>query len=205
MAADINRDVFVNCPFDNQYRSFFYAIVFTVIRSGFVARCALETDNSADNRFDKICQIIKECRYGIHDISRTEADGNPPLPRFNMPLELGVFLGAKKYGGPAHRSKSCIIFDREPYRFQRFISDIAGQDIHAHGGDTRRLITELAMWLRTQSRDQKVPGGIAIADEFETFNAVLPAIYAARQLHPSEVTFGDYNEVVVEYLTIGAS
>lgn len=119
MAADINRDVFVNCPFDSQYRSFFYAIVFTVIRSGFVARCALETDNSADNRFDKICQIIKECRYGIHDISRTEADGNPPLPRFNMPLELGVFLGAKKYGGPAHRSKSCIIFDREPYRRQR--------------------------------------------------------------------------------------
>ncbi|SCB46994.1 hypothetical protein [Rhizobium multihospitium] len=205
MAAGVNRDVFVNCPFDAQYRDFFYAIVFTVIRSGFVARCALETDNSADNRFDKICQIIKECRYGIHDISRTETDGNPPLPRFNMPLELGVFLGAKKYGGPAHRSKSCIIFDREQYRFQRFISDIAGQDIHAHGGDTRRLITELATWLRTQSRDQKVPGGIAIAEEFESFNAVLPDIYAARQLHPSEVTFGDYNEVVVEYLTAGVS
>ncbi|MDI5929424.1 hypothetical protein [Rhizobium leguminosarum] len=150
--------------------SLFFAIVFTVIRSGFVARCALETDNSADNRFDKICQVIKECRYGIHDICPSEADGNPPLPRFNMPLELGVFLGAKKYGGPAHRSKSCIIFDREPYRFQRFISDIAGQDIHAHGGDTRRLITKLAMWLRMQCRDQKVPGGIAIADEFETFN-----------------------------------
>jgi hypothetical protein len=201
MAADTNRDVFVNCPFDDQYREFFYAIVFTVIRSGFVARCALETDNSADNRFDKICQIIKECRYGIHDISRTEPDGEPPLPRFNMPLELGVFLGAKKYGGPAHRTKSCIIFDRQQYRFQRFISDIAGQDIHAHGGDVRRLITELAMWLRTQSRDSNVPGGIAIANEFETFNAALPDIYAARQLDPSEVTFGDYNAVVVQYLT----
>jgi hypothetical protein len=201
MAADTNRDVFVNCPFDDQYREFFYAIVFTVIRSGFVARCALETDNSADNRFDKICQIIKECRYGIHDISRTEPDGDPPLPRFNMPLELGVFLGAKKYGGPRHRSKSCIIFDRQQYRFQRFISDIAGQDIHAHGGDVRRLITELAMWLRTQSRDLNVPGGIAIANEFETFNAALLDIYAARQLDPSEVTFGDYNAVVVQYLT----
>ncbi len=197
----MNRDVFVNCPFDDEYRSFFYAIVFTVIRSGFVARCALETDNSADNRFDKICQIIKECRYGIHDISRTETDGNPPLPRFNMPLELGVFLGPQKYGGSAHRSKSCIIFDREQYRFQRFISDIAGQDIHAHSGDVRRLITELAMWLRTQSRDPNVPGGIAIADEFESFNAALPDIYAARKLDPSEVTFGDYNTVVVQYLT----
>ena len=29
----------------------------------------------------KIQQIIEECRYGIHDISRTEAAGDPALPR----------------------------------------------------------------------------------------------------------------------------
>jgi len=57
------------------------------------------------------------------------------------------------------------------------------------------------MWLRTQSRDPNVPGGIAIANEFEIFNAALPDIYAARQLDPSEVTFGDYNAIVVQYLT----
>ena len=94
MAAE-NRDVFVNCPFDTDYRPLFNAIVFTIIRSGFRARCALEADNAAENRFDKICKIISECRYGVHDISRTEVDGNPPLPRFNMPLELGLFLGAE--------------------------------------------------------------------------------------------------------------
>jgi hypothetical protein len=199
--ASTNRDVFVNCPFDSEYKAFFNAIVFTVIRSGFVARCALETDNAADNRFDKICQIIKECRYGIHDISRTETDGAPPLPRFNMPLELGLFLGAKKYGGTAHRQKSCIIFDRERFRFQRFISDISGQDIHSHHGDIRTLITELATWLRAQSGDQKVPGGRAIAEEFELFTTALPTICDARRLHVDEVTFGDYNTIVVQYLT----
>jgi len=103
-----NRDVFINCPFDAEYKQLFYAIVFTVIRSGFRARCALETDDASENRFAKICSIIKDCRYGVHDISRTEADGNPPLPRFNMPLELGVFLGAKSYGGPAQKNKRCI-------------------------------------------------------------------------------------------------
>jgi hypothetical protein len=199
--AGENRDVFVNCPFDVEYRQFFYAIVFTVIRSGYVARCALETDNAADNRFDKICRIVGECRYGIHDISRTEVDGNPPLPRFNMPLELGVFLGAKKYGGAKHRNKSCIIFDREQYRFQRFISDIAGQDIHSHLGDIDRLIVELATWLRAQSGDVHVPGGVALSAEFTAFNLTLPAIYAARQLDPAEVTFGDFSAVVVQYLT----
>ena len=148
-----NRDVFINCPFDAEYKPLFYAIVFTVIRSGFRARFALETDDASENRFAKICSIIKDCRYGVHDISRTEADGNPPLPQFNMPLELGVFLGAKSYGGPAQKNKRCIIFDRERYRFQRYISDIAGQDIHSHEGSEQKLIEELATWLRDQSRN----------------------------------------------------
>lgn len=198
--AEPNRDVFVNCPFDLEYKVLFNAAVFTIFRSGFVARCALETDDAAVNRFDKICRIIGECRYGVHDISRTEVDGDPPLPRFNMPLELGMFLGAKKYGVVKHRSKSCIIFDREPHRFQRYISDIAGQDIHAHGGDRRTLIIELATWLRRQSRDRNVPGGVAIAAEFDAFTAVLPQILNERGLDPAEVTFGDYAAIIVEYL-----
>lgn len=197
-----NRDVFVNCPFDALYRPLFYAIVFTIIRSGFRARCALEADNAADNRFDKICKIIAECRYGVHDISRTEVDGDPPLPRFNMPLELGVFLGAKKYGNMRQKEKSCIVFDREQYRFQRYISDLAGQDIHAHGDDSGKLIVELAAWLRIHSGDNKMPGGVVIGEEFAAFQAELPAIYAARQLDPAEVTFGDYNAIVVQYLTV---
>ena len=196
----MERDVFVNCPFDEDYRLLFNAAVFTIIRSGFRARCALETDNAADNRFEKICQIVKECRYGVHDISRTEVDGEPPLPRFNMPFELG---GAKKYGGPKHRQKSCIIFDRERYRFQRYISDIAGQDIHAHNADSRTLIRELATWLRAQSHDANIPGGVAIADEFAAFTAALPQICSVRQLDPAEVTFGDYTEIVVRYLSGG--
>jgi hypothetical protein len=197
----LERDVFVNCPFDDDYRLLFNAAVFTIFRAGFRARCALETDNAAENRFEKICEIIRACRYGVHDISRTEVDGDPPLPRFNMPLELGVFLGAKKYGGPKHRQKSCIVFDRERYRFQRYISDIAGQDIHAHNRDSRVLIRELATWLRAHGRGANVPGGVAIADEFETFTAALPQIYVARQLDPTEVTFADYAEIVVSYLS----
>ncbi|HLW92834.1 MAG TPA: hypothetical protein VKS78_16245 [Roseiarcus sp.] len=198
--SESGRDVFVNCPFDENYKDIFNAVVFTIFRSGFVARCALESDDAADNRFEKICRIIDQCRYGVHDISRTEVGGDPPLPRFNMPLELGLFLGAKKYGGQKHGPKSCIIFDREPHRYQRFISDIAGQDIHVHNGEPRRLIVELATWLRAQSRSRRVPGGIAIADEFDVFIARLPQIYQDLALEPDEVTFGDFAEIVVRYL-----
>lgn len=204
MSASPNRDVFVNCPFDDSFSPLFNAIIFTVIRSGFRARCAREADDGGENRLEKISRIIDECRYGVHDISRTEAEGAPPLPRFNMPLELGMFLGVRLLGRRAQRSKRCIIFDTEPYRYQRFISDIAGQDIHAHGGQISSLIRELAAWLRDQSKDSKVPGGHTIAAEFADFMRQLPAICHERKLQPAELTFGDYTAIVVQYLKVAA-
>jgi len=198
--ASANRDVFINCPFDGEYNPFFYAIVFVVVRSGFYPRCALETDDSSENRFEKICGIIKQCRYGIHDISRTEPDTRYKLPRFNMPLELGIFLGAKRFGPRTQTRKVCIVFDRERYRFQRFISDIAGQDIHSHHGKIAILIEELASWLRNQSRDPKVPGGRKMAREFSIFRKQLTRICSGRNLEPDELTFGDYADMVAEYI-----
>jgi hypothetical protein len=192
-----HRDVFINCPFDAEYLEFFWAIVFVVARSGFRARCALETDDSSENRFDKICKIIGECDYGIHDSCRTELDKKFNLPRFNMPLELGVFLGAKRYG--QHR-KRCIVLDRAKYRYQKYISDISGHDIRSHDGKRKSLIQELASWLRTQSNDPRVPGGLKIANEFASFRRKLPKICEKRSLEPSELTFGDYAKLVAEYL-----
>lgn len=195
-----DRDVFINCPFSANYRQNFQAAVFAVIRSGFNPRCARENDDGAEVRIDKICRIIAECRYGIHDISKTESDPGSGLPRFNMPLELGLDLGARKFGGPAARRKKAMILDREPYRYQAFISDIAGQDIHAHGGDARRLIEEVATWLRDEARDSEVPGGRAMAVEFGRFLADLPAIAAAKRLEPDELTFKDLSAIVAAWI-----
>jgi hypothetical protein len=196
----VNRDVFVNCPFDGEYNPFFYAIVFVVIRSGFYPRCALETDDSSENRYEKICGIIEQCRYGIHDISRTEPDTRYRLPRFNMPLELGIFLGAKRFGSKTQAGKVCIVFDKERYRFQKFISDIAGQDIHSHHGKISVLIEELASWLRNHSRDPTVPGGRKMAREFSVFRREMTRFCARRNLEPEELTFGDYADMVAEYV-----
>jgi hypothetical protein len=91
--------VFINCPFDRAYRGLFRSIVFTTIYCGFRARCALEIDDASEVRIEKILKIIEECQLGIHDLSRTELDRATRLPRFNMPLELGLFLGARRFGG----------------------------------------------------------------------------------------------------------
>lgn len=198
--TDTSLDVFINCPFDSEYKTIFNAIVYTVVRSGYRARCALETDDAAENRLGKIINIIGECPYGIHDISRTETSGDPPVPRFNMPLELGLWLGAHHLGRADQAGKRCIVFDREQYRYQRFISDIGGQDIHAHGGDVPRLISELAPWLRHLPRGTHVGGGQAISREYMEFMELLPILCAQRNMTPDELLFADFNLMVTEYV-----
>jgi len=42
--------VFVNFPFDSEYQPIFHAIVFALHDCGYVARCALEADDSGDAR-----------------------------------------------------------------------------------------------------------------------------------------------------------
>jgi hypothetical protein len=194
------RDVFINCPFTADYQNHFQAIVFTVVRSGFTPRCARESDDGGEVRFEKICRIISGCPYAVHDISKTEPDADSGLPRFNMPFELGLFLGAKRFGGRPHRQKKSLIFDRAPFRYQSFISDISGQDIHPHNGKVDQLIRELATWLRDQARDPKVPGGIAVADEYSKFKVDLPSIAGDMQLQLSELTFKDLVAVVARWI-----
>lgn len=119
--------MFLNVPFDRRYRDLFNALVFTIHHCRFVARCALEVDDGSQVRVDKLYGIIDECQYGVHDLSRVTLDSANRLPRFNMPLELGIFLGAKRFGGAHHRNKRALILDRDQWRYQTYCSDIAGQ------------------------------------------------------------------------------
>ena len=107
-------DVFINGPFDADFNPIFQALIFTIYACGFRPRSARELDDSGQTRIDKLYNIIEECRYGIHDLSRTELDDKYWLPRFNMPLELGLFLGAKRYGDTAQGKKRLLILSPSP-------------------------------------------------------------------------------------------
>ena len=197
-----NENVFINCPFDAAYKKLFDAIVFAIFDCGFVARCALEEDDGSQIRVRKIFNIISQCRLSIHDLSRVEADKSTKLPRFNMPLELGTFLGAKHFGIGEHKNKACLILDREKYRYQKFISDIAGQDIKAHGNDPRSIIRVVRDWLRTYSR-VSIPSGSVIWDRYhQLFEKDLPKLCKELKLKPKELIFNDYVLLVSKWLKI---
>jgi hypothetical protein len=184
--------VFVNCPFDATYEPIRNAIVFAVFDCGFVPRSALDFDDGSDVRFEKIKRLIEESKYGVHDISRTEADPLTQLPRFNMPLELGVFLAARTFGAGKQKQKNCLILDREPYRYRAFVSDISGQDIRSHGGDPIQVITEIRNWLNTASRRKTLPGGRAIIERYARFQSALPQLCVAVEIEPAELTYVDF-------------
>jgi hypothetical protein len=195
--------VFLNCPFDREYEPIFHALLFAIHDAGFFARCALEISDSAQNRLEKIMGIIGECRYGVHDLSRTELNEHG-LPRFNMPLELGIFLGAKRFGGKREKRKGGLILDRDPYRYQRFISDISGQDISTHRGDPKRAVARVRDWLKTASRRTRIPGGTAIYERYRRFEAQLPEMCAAIPIRPEELTFVDRTQLVSQWLALNA-
>ena len=196
---DYESSVFINCPFDPVYSNFFKATVFTIHDCGFIARCAKETQDSSKTRIAQILDIIRECKYGIHDICWTELDDEFGLPRFNMPLELGLFLGAKEFGRSNHGEKVCLVLDKEQYRYQKFCSDISGQDISSHEGEVRELITQVRNWLGA-STGEMIPTGSIICERYADFKEDLPVITEPYHMKPEEMTFIDFRNVTVNWL-----
>ena len=196
------NNVFINCPFDEHYKPLFNAIIFTIHDCGFIPRSTLEEEDSSEYQISKIYKIVLDCKYGIHDISRTELSKGNKLPRFNMPLELGIFLAAKRFGEGKQKKKKCLILDKEPHRYQKFISDIAGQDIKDHGNDVKEVIKRVRNWLRNSSSRVTIPGPVAIWTRYQTFLEELPELCKEARWDMDELIFIDYSLLIEEWLIV---
>lgn len=168
------RNVFINCPFDDDYEPLARTLIFSVLACGFEPRLASERSDSGEVRFEKIRELIRCSRLSIHDLSRIEPLHPDDLPRFNMPFELGLDLGSRYYGSPRLRRKQCLILEKERYRFQRVVSDISGNDIRAHLNDPQTLVRELRNWLLVAS-EERLPSAGQLWEEFSLFQVHLKA------------------------------
>jgi hypothetical protein len=157
-------------------------------------------DDGTQTRIDKLYGIVEQSRFGIHDLSRTELDKENKLPRFNMPLELGLFLGAKRFGDEPQKKKRCLILDVDQYRFQKFISDLAGMDITAHGGDARTMVECTRNWLVTVSKRKTIPAPAQVIGSYDRFILALPAIAANAGLDPTRLVFPDFERLVLAWV-----
>jgi hypothetical protein len=201
-ASGYVTNVFINCPFDVEFEPLFHAIVFAVIQCGYTVRCALEADDTGATRIDRIYRLIEECRFGIHDISRIEHDSVNNLPRFNMPFELGLFLGARRFGARPQRDKYCLVLEAERFRYQKYLSDIAGQDIRQHDNEPAKAVGAVRDWLAASrpKSAKPLPGATAIMRHYSEFEANLPAMLRAADLEPAELGFFDRANLMAQFL-----
>lgn len=199
---DYNESVFINCPFDSAYEPLLHGLVFAVRHMRLVPKSALDPNDPGQPRFDKILALIENCKYSIHDISRTEVDPNHGLPRFNVPFELGLDLGCKRYGKRTHRQKTTLILDVDCYRYRTFISDIAGFDIEEHNGSITKVITVVRNWLRHTS-DRilfEAPSGATIYARYQAFQLDLPKTCYDMNWDVDNLPFADFSWAAYDWI-----
>lgn len=201
MKITYNNNVFINCPFDKEYSEIFDAMIFAIVDCGYQPICSLEIDDGTENRLKKILDLIKICRLGIHDLSRTELDKKHKLPRFNMPFELGLFFGAKHYGYEEQNKKNCLVLDSKSYRFQKFISDIAGHDIKTHKNNFKVTMRVTREWLKLQTDERVIlPTTEEILIRYNAFQIDRPLLCKELHFSVQSMLFAEYRYLIMRWV-----
>jgi len=142
-----SSSVFVNCPFDDAYRSQFNAIVFTCVYAGFSPVFAGSSGRSGRPRLERILAALHSCPYSVHDLSRCHGEGSENLARFNMPLELGMAMAIRGAPAASDAHEYVVLVPDASRVHQRYISDLAGLDPQTHDGTPARIASEVLAWL----------------------------------------------------------
>jgi hypothetical protein len=133
--------VFVNVPYDLDYKDHFLAYIAGVAAFGLNARATLEL-TGGERRLDRIFQLILEFRYSFHDLSLVKLDSRRPrTPRFNMPFELGLVVGWKSAKPSAEHD--WFVFESSPHRLQKSLSDLNGTDPFVYGASPEGILQQI--------------------------------------------------------------
>ncbi len=140
---------FLNIPYDRKFENLYLAFIAGLCGFGLIPHATLEIPGS-QRRLDRIFELIDNCSYSFHDLSRVELDRHPPhsVPRFNMPFELGLVVAWAKGRQPGHQ---WFVFEAVAHRLKKSLSDLDGTDPYVHGGTPDGVLRQLSNAL-TRSR-----------------------------------------------------
>jgi hypothetical protein len=177
MPDNFFKNVFINCPFDPEYLPLLRPLLFTILYLGYQPRVALERSDSGEIRFHKICELIEISKISIHDLSRIQSSRIHEIYRLNMPFELGLDIGCRRYlAGPAS-GKKCLILEKEKYRYINALSDIAGLDIKNHNDEPEDIVRQLRNWF-VENESLSIVSATRI---WESFNEFMAFFYQQRK------------------------
>jgi hypothetical protein len=135
-----SKNVFINIPYDPEYEKLYLALIAGLSGLGLTPRCTTEIQ-ATKNRLERITELIKNCHYSLHDLSRVDVSGTAPkVPRFNMPFEAGLAVAYQI----EHPSKHIFrILEAKPHRLQKSLSDLNGFDPEIHGNTIKGMMVAL--------------------------------------------------------------
>lgn len=168
MPPPFERSVFINCPFDDEFAPILQAICFCVAYLGFYPRLAPENADNAAARLDRMLDAVRGSKFAIHDLSRCKSMAAGEYARMNMPFELGIDHGCRRYGQGLLQEKMILILERTRYDYQKALSDIAGWDIHVHGEDHQKAVRRVRDWLVGRAGANPV-GAAKVLGEYAAF------------------------------------
>jgi hypothetical protein len=148
------ESVFLNIPYDDAFENLYLAYIVGLTQLGLAINAALAVPNQG--RLATIIELIDKSDFSIHDLSRVEVSRG--VPRFNMPVELGLALYRSHITNGQHR---VFIFERKQYRAQRSASDVNGIDPQIHNGTVRGLMGGLRNIFRQPQDVTTVPEMLA--------------------------------------------
>lgn len=168
------KSVFINCPFDFTYiNDLLKPMIYVVVKNGFSPRLSLEVSDSGQMRLDKITEIIKNCKYSIHDLSIVKSTKADEFARMNMPFELGIDYGLRNSGVSPLNTKQFLILEATKYDYMKAVSDISGFDIKVHNNDTEKLFDCLYTWSSETLKINKQDPPLKLFYDFLDFNKSL--------------------------------
>ena len=130
------QSVFLNIPYDAQFEELYLAYIVGLTQLGLKINATLAVPNQ--DRLKRIVGLIEKSDVSIHDLSRIESSSG--IPRFNMPLELGLALFRSHITRGRHR---VFVFEKKAYRVQRSTSDVNGIDPQIHKGRPKGVMAGL--------------------------------------------------------------
>lgn len=144
------ESVFLNIPYDTLFEELYAAYIVGLTQLGLNVTATLGFPNQ--DRLEMIFQLIERSRFSIHDLSRIEAAHG--IPRFNMPLELGIALYRAKVSKGKH---TVHVFESKAYRTQHSTSDINRIDPRIHRGTAKGVMAALRNIFRQPGDVTTVP------------------------------------------------
>jgi hypothetical protein len=165
-----DKNIFINCPFDGQYKSILNPLLFTIVYLGFTPQIASQTTDSGEQRINKVLSLILKSRYSLHDLSRIRSQKRGEYFRLNMPFELGIDYGCRRTSLGYLRRKRFLVLGVNSHDYKQALSDLGGVDAKSHGNDPQQAVLALRNWFGETVPLKKAPCASAIWEKFLDFS-----------------------------------